>query len=51
MAFTKLALIAMTRPVISTFTPRLRSIRVLEAMLPYFSGQFGNAASKQHASG
>jgi len=42
----------MTRPVYLDFhaTTPVDS-RVLEAMLPYFSGQFGNAASKQHAFG
>ena len=42
----------MTRPVYLDFhatTPV--DPRVLEAMLPYFSEQFGNAASKQHAYG
>jgi cysteine desulfurase len=42
----------MTRPVYLDFhatTPV--DPRVLEAMLPYFSQQFGNAASKQHAYG
>jgi cysteine desulfurase len=42
----------MTRPVYLDFhatTPV--DPRVLESMLPYFSDQFGNAASKQHAYG